>query len=57
MVFLQNVIHWIYMIFAAVSCFFLVKQLFKREKNQGIVNDIVYAYCIIPFLLRILQIK
>lgn len=57
MVFLQNVIHWIYMIFAAVSCFFLVKHLFKREKNQGIVNDIVYAYCIIPFLLRILQIK
>ena len=35
MVFLQNVIHWIYMIFAAVSCFFLVKQLFKREKNKG----------------------
>ena len=31
--------------------------MFKREKNQGLVNDIVYAYCLIPFLLRVLQIK
>ena len=43
MVFLQDVIHWIYMAFAAVTCFFLVKHLFKREKNKGIVNDIIYA--------------
>lgn len=57
MVFLQNVIHYIYMGFAAVTCFFLLKHLFKREKNKGIVNDIVYAYCLLPFLLRILQIK
>lgn len=57
MVFVQKVIYYIYMLFAATSCFFLIKHLFKREKNQGIVNDIVYAYCIIPFLLRILQIK
>ncbi|MCI5956306.1 MAG: hypothetical protein MRZ54_04920 [Clostridiales bacterium] len=57
MVFLQNVIYYIYMAFAAISGFFLVKQLFKREKHKGIVNDIIYAYCIIPFLLRILQIK
>lgn len=57
MVFLQDVIHYIYLGFAAVTCFFLVKHLFKREKNKGLVNDIVYAYCIIPFLLRLLQIK
>ena len=57
MVFLQDVIHYIYMAFAAVTCFFLVKHLFKREKNMGIVNDIIYAYCLLPFLLRILQIK
>lgn len=57
MVFLQSVIHYIYMGFAAVTCFFLLKHLFKREKNKGIVNDIVYAYCLLPFLLRILQIK
>lgn len=57
MVFLQDVIHYIYMGFAAVTCFFLLKHLFKREKNKGIVNDIVYAYCLLPFLLRILQIK
>ena len=57
MVFLQDVIHYIYLGFAAVTCFFLVKHLFKREKNKGLVNDIVYAYCIIPFLLRLLQSK
>ena len=57
MVFLQDVIYWIYMGFAAVTCFFLIKHMFKRDKNQGIVYDIVYAYCIIPFLLRILRIK
>ena len=57
MIFLQNVIFHIYMAFAALTCFFLVKHLFKREHHKGIVNDIVYAYCIIPFLLRILQIK
>lgn len=57
MVFAHNVIYYIYMAFAAVTCFFLVKHLFKREQHKGVVNDIVYAYCIIPFLLRILQIK
>ncbi len=57
MVFFQNVIYYIYMLFMAVCCFFLLKQFFKREKHKGIVNDIVYAYCIIPFLLRLLQIK
>ena len=43
--------------FAAITFLFLLKHLFKREKNQGLVNDIVYAYCLIPFLLRVLQIK
>lgn len=57
MVTLQNIIYYIYMLFAAVTCFFLVKHLFKREQHKGIVNDLVYAYCLIPFLLRILQIK
>lgn len=57
MVFAQSVIYYIYMFFMAVCCFFLLRKLFKREKHQGIVNDIVYAYCIIPFLLRLLQIK
>jgi len=57
MVIVQNVIYYIYMAFTAITCFFLIKHLFKRDKNKGIVYDIVYAYCIIPFLLRILQIK
>ena len=34
-----------------------LKSFFKRKKNKGIVFDIMYAYCIIPFLLRILYIK
>ena len=57
MVFAQNVIYYVYMAFAAITCFFLVKHLLKREQHKGVVNDIVYAYCISPFLLRILQIK
>ncbi len=57
MVMLEQIIHYIYFGFAAVIGLFLVKHLFKRERRQGLVYDIVYAYCIIPFLLRILWIK
>jgi hypothetical protein len=35
----------------------MLKSLFKRKKNKGVVFDIMYAYCLIPFLLRILYIK
>ena len=57
MIIAQTIIYYLYMAMAALICFFLIKHLFRRKKNKGIVNDIVYAYCIIPFLLRILQIK
>lgn len=46
-----------YYVLAAIIAIMFTKNLFKREKRQGIVYDIVYAYCIIPFLLRILKIK
>ncbi|MGN0185443.1 MAG: hypothetical protein ACI4AL_10010 [Aristaeellaceae bacterium] len=42
---------------AGIIGLLLLKGLFKREKRQGLVYDIVYAYCIIPFLLRVLYIK
>ncbi|MDY4611191.1 MAG: hypothetical protein SPD11_11330 [Sphaerochaetaceae bacterium] len=57
MVFWEQVIHIIYFVFAAVVCIYFLKHLFKRVKRQGWVYDIVYAYCLIPFLLRVLYIK
>ena len=49
MVLISDIIYCIYVGFAAITFLFLLKHLFKREKNQGLVNDIVYAYCLIPF--------
>ncbi len=57
MVFLESLIHIIYFIMAGLIGASLLKSLFKRKKNQGIVFDIMYAYCIIPFILRVLYIK
>ncbi|NLB91081.1 MAG: hypothetical protein GX786_07675 [Clostridiales bacterium] len=57
MVLAQTIIRYIYILFTAITCFFLIKHLFSRKKHKGVVNDIVYALCIIPFLLRLLQIK
>ena len=57
MVMLEQIIHVIYVLFAAIIGWFLLRNLFKRTKKPGIVYDIVYAYCVIPFLLRVLGIK
>ena len=57
MVTLENIIYYIYVALAAIIGLFLLKGLFKREKRHGFVYDIVYAYCLIPFLLRVLGIK
>ncbi len=57
MVMMEQIIHYIYFGLAAIVGLFLVVHLFKREKRKNLVYDIVYAYCIIPFLLRILWIK
>ncbi|MDY4609192.1 MAG: hypothetical protein SPD11_01065 [Sphaerochaetaceae bacterium] len=57
MVFLENVIHILYFVMAGLIALSLLKSLFKRKKNNGIVFDVMYAYCILPFLLRILFIK
>ncbi|MBO4388025.1 MAG: hypothetical protein J5785_01130 [Spirochaetales bacterium] len=57
LVFWGDLVHYLYFVIAGIIAFFLVKNLFKREKRNGLVYDIVYAYCIIPFVLRILFIK
>lgn len=57
MIFLENLIHILYFVMAGLIGLSMVKSFFKRKKNQGFVYDIMYAYCLIPFLLRILFIK
>ncbi|MDO5322862.1 MAG: hypothetical protein Q4G06_02510 [Clostridia bacterium] len=54
---IEAIIHYAYFVMAGIIGLLLLKGLFKREKRQGLVYDIVYAYCIIPFLLRVLYIK
>ena len=57
MIFFENLIHILYFVIAGLVLLSMLKSLFKRKKNQGVVFDIMYAYCLIPFLLRILYIK
>ncbi len=57
MVFLEQTVHIVYFIVAGAIGLFLLRNLFRRTTRPGIVYDIVYAYCIIPFLLRVLFIK
>lgn len=57
MVFIQNLIQIIYYVMAALIAISLAKSLFKRKKNSNWVYDIMYAYCLIPFVLRVLHIK
>lgn len=57
MVFLEQLIHIVYFVIAGIIGLFLARNLFKRASRTGIVYDIVYAYCLIPFLLRALFIK
>ena len=54
---IEAIIHYAYYVMAGLIGLLLLLKLFKREKRKGLVFDIVYAYCIIPFLLRILNIK
>lgn len=57
MVLLGNIIHILYFVFSFIIAWYLFKHLFKREKHKTWVYDIVYVYCIIPFVLRVLYIK
>jgi hypothetical protein len=57
MVILNEIVHILYFVITAFICIFLIRNLFKRTKKTGWVYDIVYAYVIITFILRILMIK
>jgi hypothetical protein len=57
MILVQEVIHQTYFAMAAVITILLLTRLFRRKSRPGLAYDIVYAYAIIPFLLRALHIK
>ena len=57
MILLQALIHHIYFLMSAVIAVLLVGRLFRRKSRPGLAYDIVYAYAIIPFVLRALHIK
>lgn len=57
MVVLEKIIHILYFVMAGLIALSMIKSFFKRKKNPGYVYSIMYAYCMIPFILRILYIK
>jgi mannose/fructose/N-acetylgalactosamine-specific phosphotransferase system component IID len=57
MILVQNIIHQIYFVLSAVVAVLLISRLFRRKTRPGLAYDIVYAYAIIPFILRALHIK
>jgi hypothetical protein len=57
MILVQEVIHQIYFVMAAVVALLLLTRLFRRTTRRGLAYDIVYAYAVIPFILRALHIK
>jgi len=57
MILLQSLIHQAYFLMSAVIAALLLTRLFRRRTRPGFAYDIVYAYAIIPFVLRALHIK
>lgn len=57
MVLLQEIIHYTYFVMAGFFGLLLIRALFKRSTRTNLVYDIVYAYAVIPFLLRALHIR
>ena len=57
MILLQEIIHQVYFLMSAVVAVLLVWRLFRRTTRPGLAYDIVYAYAVIPFILRALHIK
>ena len=57
MILVQNIIHHIYFVMAGLVAVLLISRLFRRRTRPGLAYDIVYAYAIIPFILRALHIK
>jgi hypothetical protein len=57
MIILQEIIHQAYFVLAGLIAVLLVTRLFRRKTRPGLAYDIVYAYTLIPFVLRALHIK
>ncbi|HPK70765.1 MAG TPA: hypothetical protein PLN93_02390 [Vicinamibacterales bacterium] len=57
MILLQEIIHQLYFLMSAAVAVLLVGRLFRRKTRPGLAYDIVYAYALIPFVLRALHIK
>lgn len=57
MILVQEVIHQVYFVMSALIALLLLTRLFRRKSRPGLAYDIVYAYAIVPFLLRALHIK
>ena len=57
MILLQSLIHQVYFLLSAIIAVVLLVRLFRRKSRPGLAYDIVYAYAIIPFILRALHIK
>jgi len=57
MIQLQALIHQTYFLLSAIIAALLLTRLFRRRTRPGLAYDIVYAYAIIPFVLRALHIK
>ena len=57
MILLQEIIHQLYFVLAGLVAVLLLTRLFRRKSRPGLAYDIVYAYTIIPFILRALHIK
>ena len=57
MILVQELIHQTYFVMSAVIAVLLVTRLFRRKTRPGLAYDIVYAYAVIPFILRALHIK
>ena len=57
MILLQSVVHQLYFALSAVVALLLLSRLFRRRSRPGVAYDIVYAYTLIPFILRALHIK
>ncbi len=54
---MNSLIHQVYYVIVALCALLLLRNLFFRRTRKSLIYDIVYAYTLIPFVLRVLHIK
>lgn len=54
---LNNITHGLYIAMAGIFALLILRGLFMRKSRRSVVYDIVYAYSLIPFVMRVLQVK